>query len=68
MILATRSDDAVQYAASHRLGLAVSYDPLDLMATVTDKYYQWCQEAGCSPHLTRSSIVPVSCLQRQQDT
>jgi alkanesulfonate monooxygenase SsuD/methylene tetrahydromethanopterin reductase-like flavin-dependent oxidoreductase (luciferase family) len=49
VIVATRSDDAVQYAASQRLGLAVSYDPVDQMARVTDKYYRWCQEAGWQP-------------------
>jgi alkanesulfonate monooxygenase SsuD/methylene tetrahydromethanopterin reductase-like flavin-dependent oxidoreductase (luciferase family) len=49
VLVATRSDDAVQYAARHRLGLAVSYDPVDQMAQVTDKYYQWCQEAGWQP-------------------
>src|SRR5713101_1210873 len=61
VIVATRSDDAVQYAASHHLGLAVSYDPVDQMATVTDKYYQWCQEAGWQPTpdqvVYRASIV-----------
>ena len=31
----------MQYAASHRLGLAVSYDPVDQMARVTEKYYAW---------------------------
>jgi len=49
VIVATRSADAVQYAASHRLGLAVSYDPVDQMAKVTDKYYHGCQEAGWQP-------------------
>ncbi len=34
---------------SHQLGLAVSYDPVEQMAKVTDKYYQWCQEAGWQP-------------------
>src|SRR3989442_12756200 len=61
VIVATRSDDAVQYAASHHLGLAVSYDPVDQMATVTDNYYQWCQEAGWQPTpdqvVYRASIV-----------
>ena len=49
VLVATRSEDAVQYAASHHLGLAVSYDPVDQMAKVTDQYYQWCQEAGWQP-------------------
>ena len=49
VLVATRSTDAVQYAASHRLGLAVAYAPVDQMAQVTDQYYQWCQEAGWQP-------------------
>jgi alkanesulfonate monooxygenase SsuD/methylene tetrahydromethanopterin reductase-like flavin-dependent oxidoreductase (luciferase family) len=49
VIVATRSDDAVHYAASHQLGLAVSYDSVEQMAKVTDKYYQWCEEAGWRP-------------------
>jgi alkanesulfonate monooxygenase SsuD/methylene tetrahydromethanopterin reductase-like flavin-dependent oxidoreductase (luciferase family) len=48
-LLATRSDDAVKYAASNRLGLAVAYAPVDQMAIVTEKYNQWCQEAGWKP-------------------
>jgi alkanesulfonate monooxygenase SsuD/methylene tetrahydromethanopterin reductase-like flavin-dependent oxidoreductase (luciferase family) len=39
----------VQYAASHRLGLAVSYDPVDQMARVVEKYCTWCAEAGWQP-------------------
>ena len=49
VIVATRSDDAVQYAAAHRLGLAVSYDPVDQMAKVAAKYSAWCAEAGWQP-------------------
>jgi alkanesulfonate monooxygenase SsuD/methylene tetrahydromethanopterin reductase-like flavin-dependent oxidoreductase (luciferase family) len=49
VLVATRSADAVQYAATHHLGLAVSYDSVDQMAKVTDNYYQWCQEAGWTP-------------------
>ena len=48
-LLATRSDDAVQYAAAHRLGLAVAYAPVDQMANVTKKYNRWCQEVGWQP-------------------
>ena len=48
-IVATRSDDAVKYAADHGLGLGVSFIPVDQMARVTDKYYQWCQDAGWEP-------------------
>jgi alkanesulfonate monooxygenase SsuD/methylene tetrahydromethanopterin reductase-like flavin-dependent oxidoreductase (luciferase family) len=49
VIVATRSDDAVQYAAAHRLGLAVSYDPVEQMARVVEKYRAWCDEAGWQP-------------------
>ena len=38
VIVATRSEDAFRYAASHHLGLAVSYDPVDQMAKVVEKY------------------------------
>ena len=48
-IVATRSDDAVQYAAAHRLGLGVAYDNVDGVARVTEKYNQWCREAGWQP-------------------
>lgn len=61
VIVATRSDDAVHYAAAHRLGLAVSYDPVEQMAKVTDKYYQCCEAAGWKPApdqiVYRASIV-----------
>jgi alkanesulfonate monooxygenase SsuD/methylene tetrahydromethanopterin reductase-like flavin-dependent oxidoreductase (luciferase family) len=49
VLVATRSVDAVQYAASHHLGLAVAYAPVEQMAQVTDQYYRWCQEAGWQP-------------------
>jgi alkanesulfonate monooxygenase SsuD/methylene tetrahydromethanopterin reductase-like flavin-dependent oxidoreductase (luciferase family) len=49
MMVATRSDDTVEYAAHHRLGLAVSFLPVDQMAVITDKYYRWCEEAEWSP-------------------
>jgi alkanesulfonate monooxygenase SsuD/methylene tetrahydromethanopterin reductase-like flavin-dependent oxidoreductase (luciferase family) len=49
VIVATRSADAVRYAASHQLGLAVSYDPVDQMAKVVEKYCAWCAEAGWQP-------------------
>jgi alkanesulfonate monooxygenase SsuD/methylene tetrahydromethanopterin reductase-like flavin-dependent oxidoreductase (luciferase family) len=48
-IVATRSDDTVQYAAANRLGLGISYDRVDDAAKVTEKYKQWCQEAGWQP-------------------
>jgi len=49
VIVATRSDDTVEYAAAHRLGLGISFIPVDQMAKVTGKYYQWCQDAGWKP-------------------
>ena len=49
VVVATRSDDTIEYAAAHRLGLGVSFIPVDQMAKVTDKYYKWCQDAGWKP-------------------
>ena len=49
MVVATRSDDMLQYAAEHRLGLAVSFVPVDQMARVAEKYCAWCAEAGWQP-------------------
>ena len=39
----------LHYAAEHKLGLAVSFVPVDQMATIAEKYYHWCQEAGWRP-------------------
>ena len=49
IIVATRSDDAVRYAAANRLGLGVSYDRPDDVARVTEQYRRRCQEAGWQP-------------------
>jgi alkanesulfonate monooxygenase SsuD/methylene tetrahydromethanopterin reductase-like flavin-dependent oxidoreductase (luciferase family) len=49
VIVATRSDDTVQYAAENQLGLGVSFIPLDQMARITEKYYRWCEAAGWQP-------------------
>ena len=49
VIVATRSEDAVRYAATHRLGLGVAYDRVEDTANVTGMYKQWCQEAGWQP-------------------
>ena len=38
VIVATRSDETVQYAAEHRLGLGVSFLPVEQMTKITDKY------------------------------
>ena len=48
-IVATRSDDAVHFAATHRLGLGVSFLPVEDVATITDKYFNWCKESGWKP-------------------
>ena len=49
VIVATRSDDTVQYAAEHQWGLGISFIPVDQMAQITEKYRNWCQEAGWQP-------------------
>ena len=49
MVVATRSDDMLHYAAEHKLGLAVSFVPVEQMAQVAEKYYGWCNEAGWQP-------------------
>lgn len=48
-LVATRSDDAVQYAARHGLGLGVSFLPVEQVAQITGKYFDWCAEAGWQP-------------------
>ena len=48
-IVATRSDDAVHFAATHKLGLGVSFLPVDDVARITEKYFRWCDEAGWRP-------------------
>src|SRR5262249_22410578 len=71
VIVATRSDDAVQYAASHRLGLAVSYDPVDQMARVVEQYNKWCNEAGWQPtpdqNVYRRSILLAETDRQAED-
>ncbi|WP_089721381.1 LLM class flavin-dependent oxidoreductase [Candidatus Entotheonella palauensis] len=49
MVVATRGDDMLQYAATHKLGLAVSFVPIEQMAQVVEKYIGWCREAGWQP-------------------
>lgn len=71
VVVATRSDDTVEYAAAHRLGLGVSFIPVDQMAKVTDKYYKWCQEAGWKPEpdqvVYRGSIYLAETDQKAQE-
>jgi len=71
VIVATRSEDAIQYAASHRLGVAVSYDSVDQVSEITRKYQQWCREAGWQPTpdqiVYRASILLAETDQRAED-
>ncbi|HCP23964.1 MAG: LLM class flavin-dependent oxidoreductase [SAR202 cluster bacterium] len=49
VIVGTRSDDTIRYAAEHRLGLGVSFLPVEQTQVITDKYRGWCEEAGWTP-------------------
>lgn len=49
LIVATRSSDTVQFAASRRLGLGISYEHPDDMAAVVNDYRRWSDEAGWQP-------------------
>ena len=49
VIVATRSEDTIQYAAQHHLGLGVSFIPVAQMAQITEKYRGWCEESGWQP-------------------
>ena len=55
VIVASRSEDTIRYAAEHRLGLGISFIPVEQMAGITAKYYEWCTEAGWQPQ--RDQIV-----------
>ena len=71
VIVATRSDDTIQYAAEHTLGLGVSFIPVDRMAKLTEKYYKWCEEAGWQPKpeqiVYRGSIYIAETDQRAEE-
>jgi alkanesulfonate monooxygenase SsuD/methylene tetrahydromethanopterin reductase-like flavin-dependent oxidoreductase (luciferase family) len=71
VIVATRSDDTVKYAAEHRLGLGVSFIPVEQMGAIADKYYQWCADAGWQPEpdqvVYRGSIYLAETDQQAQD-
>lgn len=54
-LVASRSEETVKFAASRRFGLGVSYDRVDDVARVVDKYKEWCQESGWEP--TRDQLV-----------
>lgn len=49
ILVATRSDDGVKYAAVKGLGLGVSYEHPDDMAGVVRKYREWQKSAGWEP-------------------
>ena len=49
VIVATRSEDALKYAANNRLGLGVSYDSVEDTAKVAAKFTRLCHEAGWEP-------------------
>lgn len=70
-LVATRSDDAVQYAAEHGLGLGVSFVPWEQVAGITEKYLHWCDEAGWQPEpdqlVFRGSIYLAETDQQAQD-
>ena len=48
-LVATRSAATAHYAATHRLGLGVSFLPVAQTGDITDRYYRWCAEAGWTP-------------------
>ena len=62
VLVASRSEDTVRFAADRRLGLGVSYDRVDHVAVVTDQYRQWCQEAGWQPELDQVVYRGSICL------
>ena len=70
-IMATRSDDTVRYAAENGMGLGVSFIPVEQMERVTDKYFNWCAEAGWQPTpdqvVYRGSIYIAETDQEAQD-
>jgi alkanesulfonate monooxygenase SsuD/methylene tetrahydromethanopterin reductase-like flavin-dependent oxidoreductase (luciferase family) len=71
VIVATRSEDAIQYAATHRLGLAVSYDGVDQVSEITRKYQLWCQEAGWQPtpdHIVYRARILLAETDRQAES
>ena len=70
-LVATRSDDTVQYAAKRRLGLGVSFLTVDQTAQITDKYLQWCDDSGWTPQpeqmVFRGSIYLAETDRQAQD-
>ena len=50
IIVATRSEDTVKYAAKKGLWLGISYDHPDDMAVTVERYREWQKDAGWEPH------------------
>ena len=71
VIVATRSDDTIRYAAEHGLGLGVSFVPVEQAAQITDKYWSCCKEAGWQPTpdqiVYRGSIYLAETDQQAED-
>ena len=49
LIVATRSEDSVRYAAENRLGLGIAYAPVEDTSKVAAQYVKLCREAGWQP-------------------
>ena len=49
LIVATRSEDGVRYAAANRLGLGVAYASVEDTSNVAAKYVELCRESGWQP-------------------
>ena len=49
LIVATRSEDSVRYAAENRLGLGIAYAPVKDASKVAAQYVELCREAGWQP-------------------
>ncbi len=71
VVVATRSEDTVKYAADNHLGLGVSFVPPEQMAKITAKYFNWCADAGWQPEpdqvVYRGSIYVAETDQQAQD-
>jgi alkanesulfonate monooxygenase SsuD/methylene tetrahydromethanopterin reductase-like flavin-dependent oxidoreductase (luciferase family) len=71
VIVATRSDDTIRYAAEHGLGLGVSFLPVEQTVQITEKYRSYCEAAGWQPDpdqiVYRGSIYLAETDQRAED-
>lgn len=62
IMVATRTEDTVRYAADNRLGLGISYDHPDDMAVTVGKYRDWCAGAGWTPEADQIAYRGGICL------